>query len=224
MVANHYRWDFIGLSTDTKPTPQTSEKVVDGSTYYCSDNSKLYVFYKDTWYEKTVSGGGGSTINVVQITGDSEEDVMSQKATTSMVFADPSDKHNIQIGVGATSSLESVAIGENAKMSSGINYGVLVGRNSAITKGNYGVAVGGGATCKNVGAVALGSFSTANNVGEFNIGSSQTAFGYNSSNYRLISGVYDGQGAHDAVTVGQINGLIDAINTAGSFNIPHIGA
>lgn len=61
MVANHYRWDFIGLSTDTKPTPETSEKVVDGSTYYCSDNSKLYVFYKDTWYEKTVSGGGGTS-------------------------------------------------------------------------------------------------------------------------------------------------------------------
>ena len=59
MVAQHYRWDFIGLSTDTKPTPETSEKVVDGSTFYCSDNSKLYVFCKDTWYEKTVSGGGG---------------------------------------------------------------------------------------------------------------------------------------------------------------------
>ena len=62
MVANiHYRWDFIGLSTDTKPTPASSEKVVDGSTYYCSDNSKLYVWYKDRWYEKTVSGGGGGT-------------------------------------------------------------------------------------------------------------------------------------------------------------------
>ena len=57
----HYRWDFIGLSTDTKPTPETSEKVVDGSTFYCSDNSKLYVFCKDTWYEKTVSGGGGTS-------------------------------------------------------------------------------------------------------------------------------------------------------------------
>lgn len=58
MVAQHYRWDFIGLSTDEKPTPQTSEKVVDGSTFYCSDNSKLYVFCGSQWYEKTVSGGG----------------------------------------------------------------------------------------------------------------------------------------------------------------------
>ena len=61
MVAQHYRWDFIGLSTDQKPTPATSEKVVDGSTFYCSDNSKLYVYCKDQWYEKTATGGGGTT-------------------------------------------------------------------------------------------------------------------------------------------------------------------
>lgn len=59
MVMQHYRWDFIGLSTDDKPTPATSEKVVDGSTYYCSDTSKLYVFYNDTWYERKPLGGGG---------------------------------------------------------------------------------------------------------------------------------------------------------------------
>ena len=59
MVNNHYRWDFIGLSTDTKPTPETSEKVVDGSTFYCSDTSKLYVFCQGTWYERKSLGGGG---------------------------------------------------------------------------------------------------------------------------------------------------------------------
>lgn len=59
MVNNHFRWDFIGLSTDEKPTAETSSKVTDGSTFYCSDNSKLYIWYKDQWYEKTVSGGGG---------------------------------------------------------------------------------------------------------------------------------------------------------------------
>lgn len=69
MVNNHYRWDFIGLSTDEKPTPQNSEKVVDGSTFYTSDNSKLYVWCKDQWYEKTVEGGGGGgTSNFNQLT------------------------------------------------------------------------------------------------------------------------------------------------------------
>ena len=61
MVDNHFRWDFIGLSTDTKPTPATSSKVVDGSTFYCSDNSKLYVYCKDQWYEKTATGGASYT-------------------------------------------------------------------------------------------------------------------------------------------------------------------
>lgn len=55
----HYRWDFFGLSTDTKPTPEDSPKVVDGSTFYESDTSKLFVFYKDTWYERKPLGEGG---------------------------------------------------------------------------------------------------------------------------------------------------------------------
>ena len=86
----HYRWDFIGLSTDTKPSPAESPKVVNGSTYYESDTSKLFVFYKDTWYErKPLGGGGGSDINVVQTTGDSTTDVMSQKAVTDALNALP---------------------------------------------------------------------------------------------------------------------------------------
>lgn len=59
MVSQKYRWDFIGLSTDTKPTSETSEKVVNGSTYYCSDTSKLYVYCDGTWYERKPLGGGG---------------------------------------------------------------------------------------------------------------------------------------------------------------------
>lgn len=47
------RWDFIGLSTDSKPTPATSNKVVDGSTYFEADTSKLYFWTKGQWYNKT---------------------------------------------------------------------------------------------------------------------------------------------------------------------------
>lgn len=46
------RWDFIGLSTDSKPTA-TNSNVVDGSTFYEADTSKLYFWTKDRWYEKT---------------------------------------------------------------------------------------------------------------------------------------------------------------------------
>lgn len=58
MVAQHYRWDFIGLSTDSKPD-SSNPKVANGSTYYESDTSKLYVWYNNEWYEKTATGGGG---------------------------------------------------------------------------------------------------------------------------------------------------------------------
>lgn len=46
------RWDFIGLATESKPTA-TSNKVVDGSTFYEADTSKLFIWTKDRWYEKT---------------------------------------------------------------------------------------------------------------------------------------------------------------------------
>lgn len=53
-IANqlHTRWDFLGLSTEgEKPTPSTSTRVVDGSTFFEVDTSKLYIYYKDQWYE-----------------------------------------------------------------------------------------------------------------------------------------------------------------------------
>ena len=55
-----HRWDFIGLSTDVKPTADTSKRVVDGSTFYESNTSKYYIWYKDRWYERKPTGGGGT--------------------------------------------------------------------------------------------------------------------------------------------------------------------
>lgn len=76
-------------------------------------------------------------------------------------------------------------------------------------------------------SVALGERAEATREGEVNVGYSNNTsqyHGYNNSQYRVIGGVYDGQLDHDAVTVGQINTLIDAINTATGSSIPHIGA
>ena len=89
MVKQHYRWDFIQLSTDEKPTPETSEKVTDGSTFYCSDTSKLYVYCKDNWYErKPLGGGGGGTTYTagdgIDITDDTisvDTDTIQEKLT-----------------------------------------------------------------------------------------------------------------------------------------------
>ena len=52
-VQTSTRWEFLGLSTDSKPTPATSLKVTDGSTFYEVNTSKIYFWTKDRWYEKT---------------------------------------------------------------------------------------------------------------------------------------------------------------------------
>lgn len=313
MVAQRYRWDFIGLSSQAKPTKATSDKVTNGSTYYESDTSKLYVFYGNQWYEKTAPGGGGGTsdfdqlsnrpkyngtamthetnipevitysnftgtdgvdpgtaglvpapattdagkflkadgtwdsagggssVNVVQTTGNSQTDVMSQDAASSMVFADPGTDTKIKIGSSTIlDSNNSIAIGYGAGVTGSSSFrSVVIGNNAgsvrqdavalgALAKvsstGDFGVAIGRSADCSKNGAVALGAYSSPSSTGEVNIGTSESSYGYNSSNYRLLSGVYDGQDSHDAVTVSQINGVIDAINTALNINLSHIGA
>ena len=51
-ILQNTRWDFIGISSESKPTTAT-HRVVDGSTFYEADTSKLYIWVKDQWYEKT---------------------------------------------------------------------------------------------------------------------------------------------------------------------------
>lgn len=357
MVKQHYRWDFIGLSTDTKPTPATSEKVVDGSTFYCSDTSKLYVYCKDNWYERKPLGGGGggttytagdginisddtisvdtttiqpkltagSNINISDntisstdttysnftgtdgtaagsaglvpapattdagkflkadgtwdSTGGGGDTVYSTKTTSNSstggaVYignldtnqdeqADPTttDNHykyfwtlpssnsyipennsinifgerarsgSIVIGNAAsdtsnTSGSDNILFGSGASTSGNSHRNIVFGVNSYAGSGsNDTVSIGNSAHNANYvsRSVALGSHSEATRNGEVNIGNINGS-GYNNTNYRVIGGVHDGQLANDAVTVGQVNALIDAINTALSTNIPHIGA
>lgn len=287
MVDNHYRWDFIGLSTDEKPTPETSEKVANGSTFYCSDNSKLYVWYKTQWYEKVVEGGGGGTsytagdgINisnneisvdtttiqpkltagtnitidannvisaeggggatVVQDIGTSTTDVMSQKAVTDELY-NSNSRGKVQIGASADSGSagnnSSIAIGTNskAKNSNSIAIGtnasslapdvICLGCDSSSSTLSYNsVAIGRLSSATGENSVALGIRATATQKGQFDISTGTEKWGYNNSTYRLLTGLYDGQSAHDAVTVEQVNATIDAINTALSTSIPHIGA
>lgn len=182
------------------------------------------------------AGGGGGGPTVVQTTGTSQTDVMSQKAVTDTIFANNNSTqvrigttnsvgaNSVTIGSSAAQSNRSVAIGASANSSS--SHGICIGM--GWSNGVGAVSIGGhgssndGALSK--GAVAIGYGSKAENTGEMNVGSTDSSYGYNSTNYRLISGVYDGQAAHDVATVGQINALIDAINTAAGTNISHIGS
>lgn len=289
VTENHYRWDFIGLSTDQKPGSD-NPKVTDGSTFYCSDNSKLYVWYNDQWYEKTATGGGttytagdgiditedtisvdtetiqekltagtgiditdntisatggGGGVTVVQTPGDSTTDVMSQDASTKLIYPNFSSYPNIiNIGdISMSTVYPHIAIGSNT---TGSNYGLAIGAGDVNTppakaRQANAIALGSGADVKSQEGIAIGyatvpanargSIAIGDSAGEnitapgmVDIGTSYAGNGYSNSNYRLLTGVYDGQNAHDAVTVEQVNGLIDAINTALSVNIPHIGA
>lgn len=89
---------------------------------------------------------GGPT--VVQSRGNSTTDVMSQAATTSLVYADirPASYGSlIRIGDGASNTsnilYEGIAIGENSKTTG--NYGVALGTYAWVEAAN-GVAIGGG--------------------------------------------------------------------------------
>lgn len=45
-----YDWNFLGLSTETKPL--SGEKVVDGSTFYECDTCNFYIYYNGNWYQQ----------------------------------------------------------------------------------------------------------------------------------------------------------------------------
>ena len=171
----------------------------------------------------------GSSVNVVQTIGNSTTDVMSQNATMKIIF--PLNEttnvrsNHIQIGANrlpSSSTQLAIAIGKCAQATSDYTtaigaWGTLNG-NQTQAIGYGATAVGsmskamemgatalGGGTASGKGSVALGNSSSASAQGEMNIGSANTSYGYNSTNYRLLSGVYDGQSAHDAATYGQLD-------------------
>lgn len=162
---------------------------------------------------------------IVQTTGNSQTDVMSQDATTKMVFKN-GDTKAVCIGSGATTKdtqYQGIAIGQNAN-SSGERFGTAIGA-SAAASGRFSIAIGSNAKALQTHAVAVGEQSNASDQSAVAIGYGATAptqgqfdistgtnvtSGYNNSNYRLLTGLYDGQSAHDAATVGQALGTTES--------------
>lgn len=182
-----------------------------------------------TW----ATAGGGSDVNVVQTTGTSETDVMSQKAASEMVFSDPTNKNRVTIGNGASNVEDGgVAIGREATVTTNAWAGTAIG-NRAKAKGNQSIAIGQDAEANSSEGIAIGknaktthSHSIAFGVdaitsraGEINIGTGNYNFGFNSSKYRVIGGVYDGQSLHDAATVAQGNTLATSAPTTATVGV-----
>lgn len=121
-------------------------------------------------------------------------------ATDSLVFADPSTKEKIQIGVNAnTSGTQAVGVGA-----------------ASYAPSNGAVSIGYAARADKARSVALGWYSKVSAAGEVGIGLQDTAAGngYNNSNYRLLTGLYDPQSDHDAATKGYVDGLVGNIASA----------
>lgn len=183
-------------------------RVLEDSTH---SNSSTYYRWNATTNQFDYigeAGGGGPT--VVQTTGNSTTDVMSQKAAFGMIVADTSSTiPYARIQIGGASKSDSVAIGQNSLANSysvSVGKGAGIGSNSSAaynTDIGYSAGTNKGSTVSY--SVSLGSHSKATRAGEVNIGTSTTTHGYNSTSYRVLGGVHDGQDAHDATTVGQVN-------------------
>lgn len=180
-----------------------------------------------------------SAPTVVQTTGTSTTDVMSQKAVTDTILngtdvkigentsssgsTSPFDA-GVCIGNGALATYTSVSIGRNAAARNGSQ--VAIGNSAQCPgSGSYGVAVGRQAEASGGYCVAIGAYSSTNNFvqGEFSIGGSGLGTnGYNGTSYRLLTNVHDPVSSQDAATknyvdttVGNIETILQTLNNGG---------
>ena len=168
------------IVASTAPTTATEGEL--GQFYVDTSTGKVYVLTAISGSAYTWTAVGPT---VVQTTGTSTTDVMSQNAVTSMVFADPGTNRKIAIGGAYVSALR--------------DHGIAIGRQASA---DLGIAIGERAACYN-GGIAIGERSVAQG-GCVSFGHTSGSFGYNNTSYRLLTGVYPGVSDHHAATVGQL--------------------
>lgn len=179
------------------------------------------------------------TTSDLENTSDYQNGTQVENAINTAIYTDPSAKTKVQLGAdSANTGANSVAIGKGAKAENSAT--VAIGTNAdakgqasyaiggkaeggwsqtfgagAKASGDDSIAIGASSTALGLSSIALGYKSKATLQGEINVGLDGRTEGYNNTSYRLISGVHDGQNAHDAATVGQLSGKQDTL-TAGS--------
>lgn len=194
--------DSIAIRGAGAPTTSTVgqvgtlyEDTTNGNLYICTDATNPYA-----WEEV----GAGPT--VVQTLGTSTADVMSQNAISSLIFGNISRQDRIHLGNTSAGGDYSVSIGKGALVSGG--YTTAVGASASIFN-SEATALGAQSYAGADSSVALGFGAKATKKGEVNIGTSNASspqnYGYNSSAYRLLTGLYDPQSAHDAATKGYVD-------------------
>ena len=203
-------WTYIGESkqyTDFVGTDGTNTGVAGLVPAPVATDAGKVLGANGTW----VTGGP----TVVQTTGTSTTDVMSQNASTSMVYADPGTKYQIRIGANSTNSgSDAIAVGRNSK-ATGVNAVAIGGDPSTLdgasATGRSSVALGDFSKASGDYSIGIGCGSNATANGQVDIGTTWTTAGYENSRYRLLTGLYDPQNAHDAATKGYVDtGLANA--------------
>lgn len=211
-------------------TPTTSTVGTVGQLLEDTTNGKLYqcTAVSGNTYTWTEIGNGPT---VVQTTGTSTTDVMSQNAVTGMIYADPGAKLRVQIGgsagddggnnvVAIKGTVEggsgtSAAIAGTIRGSSRYSFAASGGEVKANSAG--AIAIGQSATAQGIGTIALGRGAKATTQGQFDVGTINSN-GYNNSNYRLLTGLYDPQSDHDAATKGYVDANSASVFTTNEWN------
>lgn len=105
--------------------------------------------------------------------------------------------NSVIIGNSAHDGAQSQNSSSNGVVAIGYNAGVQM-VSSSYTHSSHATALGTQTRLNGVGSVALGSFTSTTMSGQVNIGPDIASYGYNNTVYRLLTGLYDPQSAHDA--------------------------
>lgn len=205
--------------------------------YYGEENSSVFSpvmrNLTNPFIQQTVFGLNSSSVvsqaairaALVSSSGD-----VSLGNTGSTANAGTSSGDNVFIGTGTkgfprTANVSSsIAIGPEAVLYKSKNSIQLLGEIGASSNGTANGCIAIGTNAQTAGAgnrygrIALGYCSKANADGEMNIGSTNSTYGYNSSNYRLLTGLYDPQSDHDAATKGYVDTAIAAVGGVDEIN------
>ena len=215
----------IGDKTSTASTAATgSSSISIGTNTQATGTSSVAIC------TRSVAGADGAIAIGAQATTNDEKSVsmgfqakghganaiaIGSSAKTAPLNSDQGYNAAIAIGLGSSAfGVGAVAIGVSADAYTGnqenieVPYGIAIG-GSAAAKKDGAISAGYYSSASGKGSVALGPYANATAQGEINVGSSwNTDYGYNSSSYRLLTGLYDGQSAHDAATKGQLDTAI----------------
>lgn len=186
------------ITGSTDPTSSTEGEV--GQLYLNTTTGKVYILQTiDTSTTPATYTWIAVGPTVVQTTGRSTTDVMSQNAVGSMVFNDPGTNSQVKIGLNTLASRpKAIAIGEGAQIYA-----------------DFGIAIGTNTRVSHTSSVALGSVSVTSRANEVSVGYGSTP---SSVPTRYIANVTDPQLPQDAATKSYVDSHSATVLTNSQFN------